>query len=407
MDFLRPLITPYVTIFGNPLMLIFTALSVIQLWRGLQIVVPALRDWANYTANPLTERKKSISDALSFYLFVPIGVFIHEMGHAIFVWLFGGRVVEFGYFFFWGYVLPSQRFGRVEEWVLSSGGTWGNLLLGLGVWLLWRNDASLVKRFLAKRTLRYQIYFALIYYPAFTLFTQFGDWRQIYDFQSTPLLSGATAVVHAAILLGFWFLERRNWFDELAFSSPSAAQKFAALRATLDNAPSSPQAQRDLFAFLYEQGQLDELRGQTAKQLAETPNSAEAHLFRALSLGAERSKLRGAAKSAEKALSLDLHEALDRLTARQIVADYQLAIEKAEEALVWLEGGQPDFNQLLPSQQALQHRYLYAISQAQEQLRQFGVAKSNLARARQLAEWANQTSAVAYYDAQLLRLDGM
>lgn len=217
----------------QPLMLIFTALSVVQIVQGLRRVA-VLRDrQSEWVAAPLLPWKRSIAHALSFYAAVPIGVFIHELGHAIVVWAYGGRVVEFGFFFFWGFVLPDRTFDPAwRQWVLSMAGTIGNLIFAAVVALVYWRHASASIRLTAKRTVNYQIYFSLIYYPIFTAVLQIGDWRTIYDFNATPMLAGMTAVLHVLILGLFWLGDRRGVFDESGVSSA----EIESLTQTTENA---------------------------------------------------------------------------------------------------------------------------------------------------------------------------
>ena len=43
-----------------------------------------------------------------------------------------------------------------------------------------------------------------------SLGTADGDWKTVYDFHSTPFLSGATAAAHGALLVGVWLWWRRS-----------------------------------------------------------------------------------------------------------------------------------------------------------------------------------------------------
>ncbi len=233
MSLIEPFIRAYASMLQQPLMLIFTALSVVQIYQGLKrvsILRTRSRDWV---ASPLEPWKRRIGRDLSFFAAVPIGVLIHELGHAIVVWAYGGRVVEFGYFFFWGFVLPDRSFTPAwREWVLSMSGTIGNLLFALVVAALFWRHVSASVRYAAKRTVSYQIFFALIYYPIFTAILGIGDWRTIYDFAATPMLSGGTAVLHVLILLGFWLADKRDVFDEALAISAEKQTEIDTLNAT-------------------------------------------------------------------------------------------------------------------------------------------------------------------------------
>jgi hypothetical protein len=305
MNFLQALIGPWLTVIYNPLMLIFTGLSLLQLWRGVNLVRAPISQWSLFVQNPLTAPKKRDAENVSFYIVVPISIFIHELGHALATWAFGGKVVEFGFFFFWGYVLPDRVFGPVQEWVLSASGTWGNLLVGLAVWLYWRNSESVTLRYLGKRVLRFQIFYALIYYPIFTVILSIGDWRTIYDFAATPVLSGATAAVHVAVLGTFWWLDRNSWFNIVAHDSAESEQAFERIRAAAAEQPDSLDAQQAWLVQLLQRNELRQAARVSAEMIKNWPESANAHAFFALTHSQSNQPLsRQALNSAETAVAL-------------------------------------------------------------------------------------------------------
>ena len=277
-----PLIRAYSSIFQNPLMLIFTLLSVVQIYQGLRQLARVRGRWHEWVAEPLVAWKRQIGHVLSFYAAVPIGVLIHELGHALVVWAYGGRVVEFGYFFFWGYVLPDRQFVPASrEWFLSLAGTLGSLFFAFMVaTLFWRHQSASV-RFAAKRTVRFQIYFSLIYYPIFTAILPIGDWRTIYDFAATPRLSAATAVVHVLMLAVFWWGSQHDWFDEVEEISAELRTQYTQLAASPDIAD-----QIDAILLLQHNGQATEARRQARKLQKLNPTSADAQLLPGLLNGA-------------------------------------------------------------------------------------------------------------------------
>ena len=101
----------------------------------------------------------------------------------------GGQVAEFHYRAFWGYVVPIGSFTAAQSWFIAIAGTLASLAFGLFVWWVFRRASSSTLRYFGLRAFRFQVYFSLIYYPLFTLLGFDGDWRTIYDFSATPLLS--------------------------------------------------------------------------------------------------------------------------------------------------------------------------------------------------------------------------
>ena len=196
--------------------ILFTLLSLRYAWTGFRLVQELWQNWTDYVADPLTAHKKQLTEQVAYYVMVPLSIALHELFHALATWLFGGRIVDAGYAFFWGYVLPQGDFSAAQIWFIALAGTIANLLFGLAVWWWSRPQPAATLRFLGLRTLRFQIYFSLIFYPIFTALFQFGDWRTIYNFGLTPLLSGIIAAAHGLILLAHYLLDRRGFYDVAA-----------------------------------------------------------------------------------------------------------------------------------------------------------------------------------------------
>src|SRR5690606_35106961 len=91
---------------------------------------------------------------------------------------------------------------------------------------LLRRNSSRTVQFFGLRAFRFQIYFSLIYYPIFTLFLPIGDWRTIYNFSATPVLSGITAAIHALLLFLFWRADRAGAFEMIAFDSMAEQARY-------------------------------------------------------------------------------------------------------------------------------------------------------------------------------------
>ena len=315
MDFFAPFINAYISMLGQPIMLLFTILSALQVYRGVQRVAVVRKRWNQWVAEPLQPWKRRIGEDIAFYIGVPIGVFIHELGHAIAVWMFGGRVLEFGFFFFWGFVLPDRVFPDVQEWIVSAAGTWGSLLFALIVAVAFWNHSSSAVRFAARRTARFQVYFALIYYPLFTAAFQFGDWRTIYDFDATPVHSGITAVVHAGLLLMFWYFDRTGRFDVPTFESAETASRYAQLAQSPNLSDKIERVH-----LLMRGNSLDAAHRLSGRLVEEHEDSAEAHILHALTAVQNLEQIpKKSAKYASRALALGLNGAHHRAFAHYLV----------------------------------------------------------------------------------------
>jgi hypothetical protein len=225
-------------LFGfEPIEILFMALSAVYALRAIQIALIVKRNWASLKSNQLAAAYRSLAEQAAFFLAVPVGVLLHEGAHALATVAYGGQVVEFNYWAFWGSVVPAGTFTANQVWFIALAGTLGSLVFGAAAWLTLRNHPSPVFQYFGLRTFRFQIFFALVYYPIFTLMGFYGDWRIIYDFNLTPLASGLTAVLHAAGLALFWWADRGGFFEMASTESAVARDKLADLERRASDRP--------------------------------------------------------------------------------------------------------------------------------------------------------------------------
>lgn len=371
----------------------FDLFSLLYLFRSLQLLNRIRQQWASLVANPLTQQKKHLAEQASFFVAVPPGVFVHELGHALAVWLFGGQVVEFGYRVFWGFVRPSGTFTDAQDWFISLAGTLGSLAFGVAVWLWLRGHRSEAFRYFGLRAFRFQVYFALIYYPIFTIILPIGDWATIYDFGDTPVLSAATAVFHAGLLLLFWYGDRIGWFDRPAFATVEEQQAFAQLQSQAQANPHDTGLQLRYIDELRIRGVDKRARRQLNQLLAEHPQLAEAYLQRA-ALHHSRNDARATAADAEKALELGLPTSRGRSFAHQLLGQLYLQRNEAERAEGHFSRAIADADN---GRLAYRAHLLYGRSQAYRQQQQYDRARLDIQQAIDLAQTAGDQQALDRY----------
>ncbi len=325
---------------------LFNVLALLYIGRAVLLVVEIVRNRDEWRQEPLTRAKQQQAEQAAFFVGVPPAVLVHELAHAAAIWLFGGQVVEFGYRVFWGYVVPQGSFTAAQNWLIAVAGTLGSLAFGAGLWLLLRRNRSRTVQYFGLRAFRFQIYFSLLYYPLFSLFLPIGDWRTIYNFAATPLVSGATAVVHAALLLWFWRADRAGVFERPAFDTAAEQARFEAATAAGD-----PMAQLRAVQTLRQGGAPHRANRALDAFLIAYPNSAEGHLQRAL-LGTQgRGGVgRPSVEAARRALALGLREVNDAALAHQLIALHELergdgraAQIELDAALTPTSGHDPDW----------------------------------------------------------------
>jgi tetratricopeptide (TPR) repeat protein len=185
---------------------LFDAISVLYLLRSVQVGGRLLKSWRSFWDDDVTEAEHRLAGEMAFFLLIPIGVLLHEAGHALATWQVGGTVIDFQWRAFWGYIIPQGNFTPLEDWWIALSGNLVSIGLALGAAAL----LPLVRRPAWGEVLyafaRVQALYALVWYPAAALLG-FGDWATIYNFSATPAAYGMAAA-HAGLLLGLWRLDR-------------------------------------------------------------------------------------------------------------------------------------------------------------------------------------------------------
>ncbi len=380
---------------GDPIAWIFTLISAFYFISGLGLLRNIWQRREEFAAEPLQPWKKNWAERASFLLAVPPGVFIHELFHALSVWAFGGEVMDVGYGFYWGYVAHQGFYTGAQQWFISLSGTLGTLLYGFALWLLLRNHRSSAWRYFGLRSLHFHLWYALLYYPLFTLFTFIGDWRTIYNFAATPLLSGATLLVHLASLGLFWWSDRRGWYEMPAFQSSADEENISQLQEQALQNPADDRLQLQMIEALRQSGATSEARRELNRFLARRPRSAEGHLIMAFMENENRRHVsRRARDHAQEALRLGLQEGANMAAAHALLADYFLQVEKWDDALRHLDQAVAASHTMPPASRAHLH-YLRALTQRRRN--HYQLAQQEINQAISLAQQAGQDQAVTRY----------
>jgi tetratricopeptide (TPR) repeat protein len=313
---------------------LFDILAIIYLFRSVQLGLKIWREWAQIRIEPFTRPKKHLADQASYFIAVPIGVLAHEIGHVLAVWVAGGQVAEFHYRGFWGYVVPIGSFTAAQSWFIAIAGTLASLVFGLLIWLFFRHASSSTLRYFGLRAFRFQVYFSLIYYPLFTLIGFDGDWRTIYDFTSTPILSLSTAIIHAGFLLLFWRGDRSGWFEAPSHESVAEQDRFEQLALAAAASPHDAQLQIQYIDGLRQGGANRKAQHQLEQFLAQNADSAAGYLELAVIYSAGKRQVpKKASDSADKALSLGLSEPRQAAYAHELIGRYKLETGQVEGAI--------------------------------------------------------------------------
>lgn len=382
---------------GNPLFIIFTLISLAYFASGLRLAKSLWDRRQEFTQNPLQSWKKAWSERAAFLLAVPPGVFVHELFHAFAIWGFGGTVVDAGYGFYWGYVSTPNKYTPAQDWFISLSGTLGTLLFGFVLWLVLRRSRSDAWRYFGLRALRFHLYYGLLYYPLFTLFTFIGDWRTIYNFEATPLLSGATLAVHIASLGLFWWTDRRGWYEMPAFQSAAERQKLQSLQEQAELNPQDQEVQLRLIESMRRTGATNDARRRLRQFLEQFPRSAPGHVVMAFIEAEGKNQLPRSVRShLEKALQLGLTDDSVRASAHAMLGQYYLQVEKTDEALRHLDTALSTGNDRQAPQRSAQLYYLRALTQRRRGAYQ--AATNDIEQAIRLARDAGNDNMLTHYE---------
>ena len=392
----------------SSLEIIFYALSLMQLYRGIQLAGRIRQDWSGFKHQPLTRQKMHMVEQAAFYLAIPPSVLVHEIFHAIPIWQLGGRIVNCGYGFYWGFVQPDRFFAPSQEWFISLAGTLGSLLFALFLFAILYRNRSQALRYFGRQSLRTLLHFSLIYYPIFTAVTFIGDWRVIYDFTSTPVLSAGTAVVHILLLLLFWRADRRGWFETVGHQSAASAEAFAQLEENWRQSSQDPKLAVEVVNRLRLGGANQKSLAAVQQAIRQHPNEAELYLQLALIQKGNKGKVpKTAVINLEKALQLRLSDLLQQATAHHLLGQYQLDKGQGEAALQHLEkaariGDNWTDSPVNPLFLANVH---HLRSLAYQRLHQPEMAIEAARKAITIVQEANNEEAVAFYEEKLAMIE--
>jgi len=261
-----------VFLFGPVMLLIAGVLAVYT-------VVDLRRHWATFWDDNITGEDKSRAYRVVFFLLIPVGVLLHEFGHAVAVWGMGGRVVEFNWSLLSGYVVPDRTFGPLGTWWLYFSGNLVSILLALvGLVVAMVARRPMVK-FLGFAFFTMEWFFSLVGYPLLSLGSQDGDWVGIYGLPPLPMKAALAAAHIALIVLGYVFLRSmrvRRW--ELMLSRDNRAM-IEAREAEILAHPADAAPRLRLAQFYAQRGEAALARATLNEALAVAPDNPDAHLL--------------------------------------------------------------------------------------------------------------------------------
>lgn len=384
---------------------LFNIFALIYIFRSVQLSIRIVKEWRQLTAPPFNRYKKHLAEQASFFIAVPIGVFFHEFSHVVATWLSGGKIIEFGYRVFWGYVIPQGDFSPLQDWFISLAGTLGSLIFGLAIWLLLRAHPVKTISYFGLRSFRYQLFFSLVYYPLFTLLGFVGDWRTIYGFDATPLASALTVPFHLGLLLLFWWQDRHGGFEMVGHESAADQASFDVLATDVGSTPFDQPRQLHYIDALRRGGAINKARYQLNTFIKHNPNSGEGYLQLAALEIAEKSQASPKAiKHLQRALDLGLSNHAALAFAHQMMGKYFLELGNAENAAAHLSQAIDSSRQSQVDSRQLAQLYHWR-SQAYRRQRKFELAYADVVYAGELAKSIGENRLMTFYQNELHLLE--
>ncbi|HLT20243.1 MAG TPA: site-2 protease family protein [Thermomicrobiales bacterium] len=157
-------------------------------------------------AEPMTADTRSRLLRLVIFVLLPASIILHELGHAAAIRAVGREVLDFGFYFIYGYV-SYNGYGLTpyEQGFIALAGPAVSVAIGLAALTIgWFKPTRAPINYVLLLFGALEIANALIFYPVLDALGgagDGGDWRQIYRTE-TPGIMIPVAIVHATILAG-------------------------------------------------------------------------------------------------------------------------------------------------------------------------------------------------------------
>jgi hypothetical protein len=169
------------------------------------------REWRSLLDADWTPRDSQLAQLIGLLLLAPFTVWLHELGHAAAMRLYGATDPDIHFFLYWGYVTSYYPFTAPQQFVVSLAGPLVTYVLGVGLLVVALVVPMRAAIALALATCAVvELVSILIIYPAMSLAGGWGDFVGIYR-SGVPGASLAVGVVHAISLVAFVWLMNRVW----------------------------------------------------------------------------------------------------------------------------------------------------------------------------------------------------
>ena len=189
---------------------LFDILSLFYAFLGVRALWTLAKNWRAFTDDALTAIDRRLATEIAFFVFIPIGVFLHELGHGVATYQVGGTIDWFGggfhYALFYGYVIPLGKFTAFQDWWIALSGNLVSIVLGFVPLAVLALTQKVWIKYTMLALARIQLGWALVGYPLLTLAGFQGDWLTIYG--TSWLLTIPLGIAHASLVLALFLIDR-------------------------------------------------------------------------------------------------------------------------------------------------------------------------------------------------------
>lgn len=243
-------------------------------------------NWNSLWDARLTERDRRILLQAALFLLEPIVVLLHELGHALAIWQFGGTVQEFHFAILSGWVRPYGNFTALQLFIIYLAGNALEVLIGyLLIFVAYFCRPPAVVATLVYLGI-WSIVSCAILYPLLSILGVYGDWSAIYkeSLVAAPQLKPvvfATGFVHGMVVASIFYMlkgtQPRLWFAKK--TRPEWSAQFEKLFNECEETPTHENLLK--LAWLYYEASLDDLASKALERSIDAnPNDAEPYILR-------------------------------------------------------------------------------------------------------------------------------
>lgn len=214
----------------------------IVVWVPLAIVTAneVRKNWRQIFDQDLSMADRAALQKINIFFLIPLIVLLHEIGHSLAILWAGGKIGEFHFGVWWGYVVPIGRFDDAQTLIIYLAGSAVQILVGFLCLLaaVFLRSPPIVALLIYCGL--YSIAGTIIIYTLLSFAGMYGDWVAIY---SSPLKDWVKVIgsVHLVMVAGLLYL-LYGTYPKLWFSGKTRPKWYKDYLRARDNVEKEPTA---------------------------------------------------------------------------------------------------------------------------------------------------------------------